>query len=158
MSTSEPQAYDEKNKADYDAYTDKISIAQEKISSNAALSPTIAELSRLTGIHRNTLSKRGVQERLDEIKEERKEQAEKKKAKKKDAVKVLEEQLVAAQEEVAFWFNKWNLTECDLRQLSIKHNRKVEALDWHKKELSAEREKCLALQQELNNLKDLLSK
>ena len=50
------EAYDQKNNDDYEAITSALNIALIDLQNNKKLKPTIAQLSKMTGIHRNTMS------------------------------------------------------------------------------------------------------
>ncbi|WP_420229728.1 hypothetical protein ACOBWA_14150 [Psychrobacter sp. ER1] len=66
-------AYDQKNSDDYDANTLLLEKALSDIKGNKRLKATVAQLSEMTGIHRNTISNRvwPVQE-LKQIRDSRK--------------------------------------------------------------------------------------
>lgn len=151
------QKYDEKNQQDYDENTDLINVGLDRISSDINLKPTIAQLSQITGLHRNTLNNRSFpKERLRKIKQKRKVYSELKKVEKKDAVKELEDQLDNAKVELIHWFTKFHALELNFQQLQIKTSRTKESLDFHKKDLIEEQEKSKFLNEELNRLKYLI--
>ncbi|MBD1106607.1 hypothetical protein HXV84_08545 [Pseudomonas amygdali pv. morsprunorum] len=63
------QAFDAKNKLDYDRNTELLAQGLMQIASDPNLKPTMAELSRITGIHRNTIRQRDFPaQRLEAIK------------------------------------------------------------------------------------------
>ncbi|MEF1280572.1 hypothetical protein QTO05_15735, partial [Vibrio fortis] len=65
-------SYNESNQNDSDEYTKVINAALYKIESNPGLKPTIAQIVKMTGLHRNTISNRGwPSAKLKEIKAER---------------------------------------------------------------------------------------
>ncbi|KPY27649.1 hypothetical protein, partial [Pseudomonas syringae] len=69
---SDPRAFDQKNKEDFDQYTKLLTRALFDIGANESLKATVAELSRLTGMHRNTIRQRvWPLDRLEIIKENR---------------------------------------------------------------------------------------
>lgn len=159
--------FDEQNQVDYEENTKKISEALDKIENDATLSATLAELSRQTGLHRNTLRDRSlivgdlaisttVSDELSRIKLAKKIKKEQKKQKTKDAVKELEDQVENAKRELVAWFTKFrNLSE-EFSQLEIQLNRKDDLVGWYKKELDKERGKVTSLQERINVLEDLL--
>jgi len=150
-------AFDERNQQDYDNYTDKINEALDKIASTPSLKATLTELSRLTGMHRNTLTNRDFpKRRLEAIKEERNVRQELKKRKKKDFVKELEEQLDKAGLELVHWFTMYQAAQRETGDLGLQLKRKQASLESHMKELKAEREKTDILEKELENTKQLL--
>lgn len=66
------QAFDAKNKLDYDRNTELLAQGLMQIASDPNLKPTMAELSRITGIHRNTIRQRDFPaQRLEAIKDNR---------------------------------------------------------------------------------------
>ena len=63
------EAYDQKNNDDYEAITSALNIALIDLQNNKKLKPTIAQLSKMTGIHRNTITNRGWPvQKLNQIK------------------------------------------------------------------------------------------
>jgi hypothetical protein len=150
-------SYDEKNQQDFDANTDIIHGALDKISSTASLKATISQLSELTGLHRNTLRDREWPiERINKIKEERKVRAVLQKPEKKDQVKELESQLDKACKEVVLWFTKFKEKEQDFNRLELQRDRLTEAKDFYQKELMLERDRVKNLEEELLRTRELL--
>jgi len=83
--------FDIKNQRTFDENTQKLVAAIDKINNTPSLPATIAELSRLTGLHRNAISNRGwPNQKLKLIKEKRKtqKQAETKPTINKNPIKV----------------------------------------------------------------------
>lgn len=67
------EAYDQKNNDDYEAITSALNIALIDLQNNKKLKPTIAQLSKMTGIHRNTITNRGWPvQKLNQLKDIRK--------------------------------------------------------------------------------------
>lgn len=91
------QAFEGRNREDFDQNTEALSMALQAIASDKKLKATISELSRVSGIHRNTIrNRRWPSERLEAIKEQRKlEELRLKlnKEKRQDPVSVLAEKL-----------------------------------------------------------------
>lgn len=154
------QAYDLKNSADFEANTEIIKRALQKIRESNSLKPTINELCNLTGFHRNSFRKDGprgeIHALLKEIKEERKVREEINRRKQKDQVRNLEAAVNKACKEVVFWFGKFESTERKLNQLELKLQQQRKARDWYEGELKKERQKSESLQREVEELKDLL--
>lgn len=155
--TDNTQAYEVKNKLDYDEYTDKIHAALDKIKKNGNLKTTLTQISELTGIHRNTLKDREFPKiRLNEIKLERKVRKELDIETKKDALEELETQLDNAKVELIHWFSRHEILEAELSQMEIKFLREKTALEFYKNELQKERDKSEEMQTEVDRLTDLL--
>jgi hypothetical protein len=155
--TKEIQAYEAKNKQDYDDNTDKIYAALDKIKTNKRYKATISQLVELTGIHRNTLRDREFpKERLEEISRERKVREKLDEEPKKNALKELETQLDNAKTELILWFSQHQTMEADLSQMEMKYLREKEALDFYKRELEKERNNNKIKQTEIARLTDLL--
>lgn len=157
------QAYDEKNQQDYKDVTDKINACIDKIEITPSLKPTIAELARVTGLHRNTLYNRDrspqknneIKTRLNEIKRNRRIKKEIEKKVKKDQVKFLDDQLDNAKLELIHWFTKCSDIENENHELSDINNRLNDSLKFYIKELEEERKKNTNLKEELSLLKTI---
>jgi len=152
--------FDEKNKRIFDENTEKLVSAIDKIKNTPSIPATIAELSRLTSLHRNAISNRGWPSlRLKEIKKQRLLQI---KAKPEtdlnyDPLKVLEKKLDNAKSELLYWFNK-NLDNVKtIKQLEINLERMSNAREDYENMLKQEREKTAELTKQLNILRELLS-
>ncbi|MBB1294591.1 hypothetical protein [Pseudoalteromonas sp. SR41-4] len=152
--------FDIKNQRDFDENTEKLVAAIDKINNTPSLPATIAELSRLTGLHRNAISNRGwPNQKLKLIKEKRKtqEQAETKSTINKNPIKVLEEKLDNAKNELVYWFNKNLDNEKQIKQLEINLERMSLARNDYETMLKQERDKTTELTKQLNIMRDLLS-
>lgn len=109
------QAFDVTNQLDYDKNTELLAQGIMRIAADPKLRPTIAELSRITGLHRNTIRQRDFpSERLEAIKENRRiavivQRA--KTEKKQDPKSVLMQRLEKSRLEVLYWFNKYRDAE-----------------------------------------------
>lgn len=109
------QAFDSRNKLDFEKNTEQLAQGILQIASDKSLKPTVAELSRITGIHRNTIRQRGwPMDKLEAIKENRlvevmvqKVRAEKK----QDPKTILTQRLEKSRLEVLYWFNKYQNAE-----------------------------------------------
>ena len=104
-------AFERRNNEDFEANTLAIEIALREIEQNKKLKPTISQLSKMTGIHRNTLSNRvSPIQRLKQIKQARKIEKSKENedsSTKIDPLKVLEEKVNNLQIEAVYWFNQY---------------------------------------------------
>lgn len=117
-------AFDKKNQDDFDSNTEVITNGLMAIASNDSVKATVAELSRITGIHRNTLRQRiWPVQRLKAIKENRviaeirQRQA---KTKAADPVSVLSAKLEASRREVLHWFDQYHNANDRADQLSAR--------------------------------------
>lgn len=152
--------YDERNLRDFDDNTRSLVKAIDKIRSNSHLPATIAQLSKLTGMHRNAISKRlWPRVKLKEIKNTRRAKSEIDAAQRKpvDPVKVLEEKLENAKHELTYWFNKSLDNEKHIKQLEINLQRMSLAREDYEKMLKQERQRTNELTKQLNIMRDLLS-
>ena len=152
--------FDIKNQRTFDENTQKLVAAIDKINNTPSLPATIAELSRLTGLHRNAISNRGwPNQKLKLIKEKRKaqKQAETKPTINKNPIKVLEERLDNAKNELVYWFNRNLDNEKQIKQLEINLERMSLARNDYETMLKQERDKTTELTKQLNIMRDLLS-
>lgn len=153
------KALNEKNKNDFDKNTNLLNVAIEKIHRTSSLATTIAELSRLTGLHRNAISNRiWPGQKLNIIKEQR-EKLKKKKIenlRKVPPVKIAEDKLDNAKRELVYWFTKCSDNEQQIKQLSTNLKRMSDARNDYEKMLKQERLKTIRLTSELNQLKELI--
>lgn len=106
------KAFVKKNSEDFEANTLAIEEALQAIEQNKKLKPTISQLTKMTGIHRNTLSNRLTPiQRLKQIKQareiEKKSQNSKDNSTKINPLKILEEKVNNLQIEVIHWFNEY---------------------------------------------------
>lgn len=149
------QAFHNQNTEDFDKNTEVLSKALVAISSDKKLKPTISELSRITGIHRNTIRNRQwPNERLEAIKEQRQleELSRKlKKEKRQDPVSVLTEKLEKSRLEVVYWFNKRNEAEETAHAFEVRLNNLRDSRDYYLQ--LAEKSEL-----EINNLKREIEK
>ena len=152
--------FDTKNQRDFDENTEKLVAAIDKINNTPSLPATIAELSRLTGLHRNAISNRGwPNQKLKLIKENRKtqKQTETKPTANKNPIKILEEKLDNAKNELVYWFNKNLDNKKQIKQLEINLERMSLARNDYETMLKQERDKTTELTKQLNIMRDLLS-
>lgn len=149
------QAFDSKNKDDFDKYTEALNKALASIASDRKLDATVALLSKLTGIHRNTIRNRQWPlQRLESIKDQRRLEdisRLRKKEKKQDPVSILSEKLEKSRLEVVYWFNQFR----DAEHTSRSYERRLN-------DLRGSRDKYLQLAEsrlvEVNNLRSDIEK
>jgi hypothetical protein len=155
------QAFESRNKEDFDQNTEALSKALQAIASDNKLKATISELSRISGIHRNTIrNRRWPSERLEAIKEQRKLEELRiklKKEKRQDPVSVLAEKLEKCRLEVVYWFNQRNELEETARALEVRLKSMSESRDFYHKQSEAGLLEIKSLKLEIEKLKGVIS-
>ena len=155
------QAFEGRNREDFDQNTEALSMALQAIASDKKLKATISELSRVSGIHRNTIrNRRWPSERLEAIKEQRKlEELRLKlnKEKRQDPVSVLAEKLEKSRLEVVYWFNQRNELEQTARALEIRSGNLEKNRDFYLKQSEAGQLEIKKLKLEIEKLKGVIS-
>jgi len=155
------QAFESRNKEDFDQNTEALSKALQAIASDNKLKATISELSRISGIHRNTIrNRRWPSERLEAIKEQRKLEelrVKLKKEKRQDPVSVLAEKLEKSRLEVVYWFNQRNELEKTARALEVRLKSMSESRDFYLKQSEAGLLEIKSLKLEIEKLKGVIS-
>jgi len=152
--------FDERNQRDFEENTERLVEAIDKIGSSANLPATIAQLSLLTGMHRNAISRRQWPVvKLKEIKNKRKALKQQQSSEKKqiDPITILEGKLDNAKRELVYWFNKNLDNEKKIKQLEQNLQRMTQARGDYGKMLKQERQKTSELTKQLNIMRDLLS-
>lgn len=153
------QAYDQKNSEDYETNTLSINKALIEIEHNQKLKATIAQLSKMTGVHRNTITNRDWPiQKLKEIKEKRKVKDEENKKLVLANKASPDEKLSQTQNEVIYWFNQYQDTK-----LSLDHSHKQlkslkESRDYYKELYEKHLKKLVLAEQEIQRLKELMDK
>ncbi|ATC81447.1 hypothetical protein [Pseudoalteromonas agarivorans] len=155
------KSYDQKNSEDYEANTAELNTALNKIESNKKLKATITALSKMTGIHRNTITNRGwPAERLKKIKEARnkfeQEQQQLKSQNDNDVQNQLESKFESAKKEIVYWFNEFQDMKRFYEHSDKRFQKMRESRDYYKELYERERKLLLATQQEAEQLRDLL--
>lgn len=155
-------AYDQKNSDDYDANTLLLKKALSDIKGNRRLKVTVAQLSEMTGIHRNTISNRvwPVQE-LKQIKDSRKteEQSHKEQVRLSttNVKNALEAKLSRAQSEVIYWFNEYQDTK-KVAEHSDKQLQKMrESRNFYKTLSDKDKESLSEARKEIEQLRKMLA-
>jgi len=158
---AENNAFDQKNKADFDRYSEMLSQALLDIAANDSLKATVAELTRLTGIHRNTIRQRiWPLERLESIKENRRLEVLRQqvsKVKPVDPVVLLTEKLEAARIEVLHWFTQAKNAADESRVNEQKYLNMVGSRDTFQNLLADANKRLLGSQKEIDKLKQVIS-
>ena len=155
------QAFESRNKEDFDQNTEALSKALQDIASDKKIKATISEVSRVSGIHRNTIrNRRWPSERLEAIKEQRKlEELRLKlnKEKRQDPVSVLAEKLEKSRLEVVYWFNQRNELEQTARALEVRSENLEKSRDFYLKQSEAGQLEIKNLKLEIEKLKGVIS-
>lgn len=155
------QAFEGRNKEDFDQNTEALSKALQVIAFDKKLKATISELSRVSGIHRNTIrNRRWPSERLEAIKEQRKLdelRIKLNKEKRQDPVSVLSEKLEKSRLEVVYWFNQRNEIEQTARALEVRSENLEKNRDFYLKQSEAGQLEIKKLKLEIEKLKGVIS-
>lgn len=143
--------YDDKNSELFEAVTEQLKEALRRLEKDSSLSASVSSLARLSGVHRNTIyNRKWPQEKLEEIKERRKQQK-KDEAVAKAAPESPEVLLEQCRLEVIYWFTQVQ----DAREAKT-------ALNTSLKETEASRNIHMRLSQErletINKLRSEISK
>lgn len=158
---ADPRAFDQKNKEDFDQYTELLAQALLNIAADDSLKATVAELSRMTGMHRNTIRMRvWPLERLETIKENRRIEVLRKKVSNKkpvDPMVVLTEKLEAARMEVLHWFTESKLARDDAHTNERKYQDMIRSRDTFKSLLADANKRLLESHKEIDKLKQVIS-
>lgn len=154
------QAFDKKNQEDFDRNTETLTNGLMQIAGSSKLKPTVAELSRITGIHRNTIRQRiWPGQRLLAIKESRAiDELRKKLAKEKkaDPLTVLTDKLQASRLEVLHWFNYSNSLSDKRNKLKEELAAQLVSKDFYIKRVGELSQKNLELQAEIDRLRGVI--
>lgn len=154
------QAFDSRNKLDFEKNTEQLAEGILQIASDKSLKPTVAELSRITGIHRNTIRMRGwPMEKLEAIKESRIVEAmvQKVKAEKKqDPKTILMQRLEKSRLEVLYWFNRYQDSENSCATLDKRLDTVRESRDYYLQLADELRQKIKEQDTEILKLRDAL--
>ncbi len=151
------RAFDQKNQDDFTEYTKVLNDALLEIQKNKDLKATVAQLSKMTGVHRNTITNRGWPvEKLNAIKEARKVAEDKVEEEDVDKRALLESQLTEARKEVVYWFNQYQDMKGYFEHSDKRFRQMREARDHYMSLHEADKKSLLAAEQEIDRLKDLL--
>jgi hypothetical protein len=154
------QAFQEKNEEDFDKNTEQLAAGIQAIASNSSLKPTVAELSRVTSLHRNTIRlRKWPLVRLAEIKETRRLEALSKRVKakvKSDPVSVLEQRLEKSRLEVLHWFALYKDMESSFHTLDKRHASLLKSRDFYVTQSGERKKKISELELEILTLRRAL--
>lgn len=151
------QAFDVQNLQDYDENTRILDEALLQIEKNSNLAATISQVSKMTGIHRNTIRGREFPKtRLDEIKAIRKLDRLNKNKETKNQINQLIEERDNIAKEVAVWFSEYRLAKRDRDDFERQALRQKESADFYRKTYKDEKEKVKILEAKNEQLTDLL--
>lgn len=155
-------AYDQKNSDDYEANTLSLKKALSDIEGNKKLKATIAQLSEMTGIHRNTISNRvWPTQKLKQIKEARKTKEklheEQVRLSTTDVKNALEAKLIRAQNETVYWFNEYQ----DMKRVAQHSDKRLqkmrESRDYYKTLSDTDKRSLSEAKQEIKKLRKMLA-
>jgi len=149
--------FEQKNQQDYDENSEVITKALLDIQSDKKIKASIAQLSKMTGIHRNTLANRiwPIQQ-LKKIKEERKQQAEKEKLQAKKITIDKDKQLEMVRTEAIYWFNEYQDMKRFFEHSDKRFQNMRDSRDYYKECFESEAKKHLAAKEELERIKILI--
>ena len=151
------QAYDQKNSEDYETNTLSINKALLEIEQDPKLKATIAQLSKMTGIHRNTITNRDWPiQKLKEIKEKRKLKDEESKNHMVVNEISLGEKLVLTQNEVIYWFNQYQDIKLSFENTNNQLKKLKESNNYYREMYEKHKKQVVLAELEINRLKELL--
>lgn len=153
-----PLPFESRNKDDFEANTKLIDKAIREIERNPELKPTITQLQKLTGLHRNTLSNReGPKAELRRIVELRNQATQSQAVETpKDKVAELNAIIENAKSELVFWYNKVRELEKSVDQLSSNLTHMSNSKNFYMEELAKMRKSRDELASKVDRLTDLL--
>lgn len=151
------QAYDQKNSEDYETNTLSINKALLEIEQDPKLKATIAQLSKMTGIHRNTITNRDWPiQKLKEIKDKRKLKDEESKNHMVVNEISLGEKLVLTQNEVIYWFNQYQDIKLSFENTNNQLKKLKESNNYYREMYEKHKKQVVLAELEINRLKELL--
>ncbi|EMR4042379.1 MULTISPECIES: hypothetical protein [Acinetobacter] len=151
------QAYDQKNSEDYEMNTLSINKALLEIEQDPKLKATIAQLSKMTGIHRNTITNRDWPiQKLKEIKDKRKLKDEESKNHMVVNEISLGEKLVLTQNEVIYWFNQYQDIKLSFENTNNQLKKLKESNNYYREMYEKHKKQVVLAELEINRLKELL--
>lgn len=153
------QAYDDSNNEEYEKNTSTINSALLEISKNKKLKATVTQLSKMTGIHRNTITNRiWPVQKIRQIKEKRKTEdkleAEKINQDTSITQKSSQEILNQTQNEVIYWFNEYQDMKRYFKHSNKRFEKMRESRDYYKNLYEIYHQSLLNAEQEIENLKE----
>lgn len=150
------KAFDQRNKEDFEKITKVLLAGIVSIRSDSSLRATVAELARLTGVHRNTISQRKwPQEQLDDIKELRRRAAVARQlqvATREDPVSILADKLEKSRLEVIYWFRQAKDAEDRYFSKERESKKFMESKDFYLERCTAQEATIAELHKEIQKL------
>lgn len=154
------QAFDSRNQLDFEKNTELLAQGIMQIASDPSLKATGAELSRLTGIHRNTIrQRRWPLERLEAIRDSRRVEVLARKVKaerKQDPKTILLQRLEKSRLEVLYWFDRFQEAESSWATLDKRLSTVRESRDYYVRLADDLRLKITQQDTEIHKLRDAL--
>lgn len=155
------QPFDVRNAADYDRITAALTEALALISRDGSIKATASELSRISGVHRNTIYLRQFPlDKLALIKEQRalkKVALARKKVKRQDPVSILEDRLEKSRLEVVYWFNMYRDSQETAGVLNTRLVKVRDARDLANQDCQDHLSKIGSLETEIERLRDIIA-
>lgn len=149
--------FEKKNQEDYEHNSKLIAKAIREIEKNPELKPTITQVAGLTGLHRNTLSKRSdLKGELQQIKKSREDVLTSKESTPQDEIGQLKGIVENAKSELVFWYTKVKELEHTVDQLSTNLEHMSNAKNYYMEELKKMKQSRDQLAFRVDQLTDLL--
>ena len=154
--------YSQKNSDSFEVVTSALNNALIDIENDKKLKPTIAQLSKMTGIHRNTISNRvWPAQKLRKIKDARKTEEksheEQIRLSTTDVKNALEAKMIQARNEVIYWFNEYQ----DIKRVAQHSDKQLqkmrESRDYYKTQSDTDKMSLLEARQEIKKLRQMLA-
>jgi len=128
-----------------------------EIEQDPKLKATIAQLSKMTGIHRNTITNRDWPiQKLKEIKDKRKLKDEESKNHMVVNEISLGEKLVLTQNEVIYWFNQYQDIKLSFENTNNQLKKLKESNNYYREMYEKHKKQVVLAELEINRLKELL--
>lgn len=151
------KAYDEKNIEDYEQVTRILNEAIDKISKNPKLPATQTEVSKMTGVHRNTVANREFpKKRLAEIRKRREDEARAQAKEEADKISELESKLEKLSSELAFWYAQYRDANRDRHDFERQMEKIKDNADFYRSAYEKEKSKVRDLEAQNSLMKELL--
>ena len=156
------EGYSQKNSDSFEAVTSALNNALIDIENDKKLKPTTAQLSKMTGIHRNTISNRvWPVQKLNQIKDTRKAEEklhkEKTRANTTDVKNTIEAKLSRAQNEAIYWFNEYQDIKRVAQHSDTRLQNMRESRDYYKTLSDTDKSLLLEATQEIKKLRKMLA-
>ena len=157
------QAYSAQNQKDFDGNTLAIENALLEINESKTLKATVSQLSKMTGIHRNTITNRiWPIQKLNEIKEKRKNEEKLRKQKENQKNSSVQnsskEELDKILDEAIFWFNEYNDMEQKFESTLKRLEKMSESKDYYESLYKDTQKSLIEAKDDIQQLKELLKR